>query len=167
VTNSTQSSDDIKHAKAPKNTSNTTKDQPAIQNGETCRILIVDDEPVNRMVLKGYLTLKKTYSIIECSNGLDAMLSLSNDGPFDMVLLDVMMPGMSGYDVCREIRKTHSLLQLPVIFLTAKSRVEDLSEGYDSGANDFLYKPVVKEELFGKVNLHFKISKEFHNRCQQ
>ncbi|MCP4662510.1 MAG: response regulator, partial [bacterium] len=75
----------------------------------------------------------------------------------DLVLLDVMMPKMSGYEVCRLIRERHSLQQLPVIFLTAKNQVSDLVEAYSVGANDFLAKPVAKSELLARVRPHLDL----------
>lgn len=123
------------------------------------KILIVDDEPVNRMVLEGYLSLGD-YLSSEAASGAEA-LKLINENRYDMILLDVMMPGLSGYQVCRELRKTFKLLELPIIFLTAKSQLEDLEEGYCAGGNDFIFKPVLKEELLAKVAMHLRASLEF------
>lgn len=114
-------------------------------------ILIVDDDPVNLHVLKSHLTLYN-YTITEASSGRDA-LRLFDDGiSFDLVLLDVMMPGLSGYEVCRILRETRSQTELPVIMLTAKNRVVDLVAGLESGANDYLTKPFDSRELTARVN---------------
>lgn len=131
--------------------------KPAHQSN--VHILIVDDEPVNRMVLEGYLSLEN-YQITECNNGEDAITLINETPSIDIVLLDIMMPGISGFDVCETIRQTRKLLDLPILFLTAKSQKNDLTRGYDVGANDFILKPVVKEELLAKIKLHLNVRAE-------
>lgn len=125
-------------------------------NGKKYRILIVDDEPVNRMVLIGFLGTLSA-EIEECGSGIEALGLLSEGKQYDLILLDVMMPKMSGYEVCEKIRLSYSLKELPVIFLTAKSQLKDMERGYDSGANDFLYKPVVREEFIAKVKMQLQL----------
>ena len=126
---------------------------------EQKRILVVDDEPVNRRVLINLLPLKG-YRVSQCSTGKQALdrISQAND-TIDLVLLDVMMTGLSGYQVCQEIRKTHPINRLPVIFLTAKSQLNDLQSAYASGGNDFLSKPIAKEELFARIESHLRLAK--------
>lgn len=118
-------------------------------------ILIVDDEPINRQVLKNYLALEH-YHLTEASGGPEA-LALLEAAAFDLILLDVMMPRMSGYQVCAEIRKNFSLRDLPVIFLTARNQEEDLVEGFQYGANDYLAKPIGKSELLSRVRTHLEL----------
>ena len=72
----------------------------------------------------------------------------------DIVLLDVMMPQISGYDVCRAIRKKYPAHVLPVVLITARTQVQDLVEGLDAGANDYLSKPVSKSELLARLRTH-------------
>ena len=113
--------------------------------------LVADDDPVNLQVLRNHLTLRG-YSIVEAQNGADA-LRLINEGPsFDIALLDVMMPGLSGYEVCRILRMRYSPSELPVIMLTARNRLGDLLEGLESGANDYLSKPFEPGELLARVH---------------
>ena len=120
-------------------------------------ILVVDDEVVNRKVLFNLLSLR-SYRVSECSSGKQALaLLIEASHDFDLVLLDVMMPGMTGYQVCKAVREVHSASHLPVVFLTAKSQVSDLQEGYEAGGNDFLTKPIAKEELFSRINTHLKL----------
>ncbi|MCB1167119.1 MAG: SpoIIE family protein phosphatase, partial [Leptospiraceae bacterium] len=114
------------------------------------RTLIVDDDPVNRQVLRNQLSLEK-HEIIEASNGPEAMRAMESSGGLDLVLLDVMMPGLSGYDVCRAIRQKYSESELPVIMLTARSQMQDLLSGLESGANDYLVKPFDLQELTARV----------------
>jgi len=122
------------------------------------RILIVDDEPVNQQVLANYLEPEK-YSITQVYNGEDA-LKLVNEGErFDLMLLDIMMPKMSGYEVCKRIRQDHLPSELPVIMLTAKNQISDLVEGFSSGANDYIAKPFSKNELIARIRTHLKLHK--------
>jgi len=133
-------------------------------------ILIVDDEPINRQVLINLLSLKP-YRLSQCPTGLQALdliSRLNKDDSLDqidLILLDVMMPGISGYETCETLRKTFSVSELPIIFLTAKSQVSDLNMAYSVGANDFLNKPIVKEELFARVELHLQQA-NIHHRIE-
>ncbi|MEM7588444.1 MAG: response regulator, partial [Acidobacteriota bacterium] len=119
------------------------------------RILVVDDEPVNRQVLSNHLTLEG-YEIELAASGPEA-LELAEKQSFDLVILDVMMPKMSGYEVCRALRKRHSLDELPVVFLTAKNQVTDLVAGLDAGGNDYLTKPIGRDELLARVRTHLEL----------
>lgn len=121
------------------------------------RILVVDDEPINRLIACNHLE-SWGFEVIEAANGPEALSYLEAETP-DLVLLDVMMPKMSGYEVCRLLRQRHSIHELPVIFLTAKSQADDLSVGYSSGANDYLVKPVQKHELMARVENHLELSR--------
>ncbi|PCK08107.1 MAG: hypothetical protein COA42_10685, partial [Alteromonadaceae bacterium] len=92
----------------------------------------------------------------------------------DLILLDVMMPGISGYEVCRQLREKYTVSQLPILFLTAKSQLVDLAESYAAGGNDFLTKPIAKEELFARIktqlqllHIHRRIEKEVDLRTTQ
>jgi signal transduction histidine kinase len=118
--------------------------------GEAGRILVVDDEPVNIQVLKNFLYVRN-YSVSTAYNGRDALARMENGENFDLILLDVMMPKMSGYEVCRKIRERYSLFDLPVLMLTAKNRIQDMIEGFQSGANDYIQKPFDKDELLARI----------------
>lgn len=119
-------------------------------------ILIVDDGKVNRQVLRNHLSMQN-YKLSECANGQEALSILSGKHSVDLVLLDVMMPRMSGYEVCQKLRKHYSAEQLPIIFLTARNQPQDLETAYAVGGNDFLTKPISKEELLARVNTHLKL----------
>lgn len=125
-------------------------------DGSRFKILLVDDEPVNLQVINNHLSLHN-YQMIEASSGAEALYLLDNDGPFDLVLLDVMMPKLSGFEVCKQIRQSKSVVQLPIIFLTAKSQVEDMVYGFEIGANDYINKPVSKHELLHRVDFHLRM----------
>ncbi|MDR1246889.1 MAG: response regulator [Clostridiales Family XIII bacterium] len=114
------------------------------------RILVVDDEPVNIQVLNNLLTMRD-YSVTAAYNGIEALDLFDRGEEFDLVLLDVMMPKMSGYEVCRHLRERYSLFDLPIVMLTAKNRVQDIVLGFQSGANDYIQKPFDKDELLARA----------------
>lgn len=118
-------------------------------------ILAVDDDPINLQVVIDFLSLDG-YRTEKALSGSEALAAVEM-GDFDLVLLDLMMPGLSGLDVCRRIRERHSATELPVIMLTAKNRISDLIDGFDVGANDFLTKPILRGELLARVNTHVKM----------
>jgi len=121
-------------------------------------ILIVDDEPVNRQVLVNHLSLHN-YGITQAVNGQEALALIEDGLQPDLVLLDVMMPKMTGYEVCQALRKKFPATELPVVLLTAKNQVSDLVEGFSAGANDYLTKPVSKNELLARMRIHIQLSK--------
>ena len=120
------------------------------------KILIVDDEPINRRVLENHLNLAG-YQVFEASNGREA-IEMVHKNDFDLILLDIMMPRMSGYEVCEVIRKTNSPSELPIVMLTAKNRVSDLVTGFNLGANDYLTKPFSKNELLSRIKMHLNLN---------
>lgn len=125
--------------------------------GAKFSILLVDDEPVNRQVLFNHLSLQQSYRLVEAQSGPEALQLMQDEGPFDLVLLDIMMPRMSGYEVCKKLREQYSMSELPVIFLTAKNQVADLVQSFAVGANDYLSKPVSKYELLSRVETHLRL----------
>ena len=119
------------------------------------RILIVDDEPINLQVLRNYLSTQRL-DVTAATSGEEALRMLGTSR-FDLVLLDVMMPRMSGYEVCRVLRESYPIEQLPVIFLTAKNQAKDAVEGLALGANDYLMKPISKNELIARIRPHLDL----------
>lgn len=117
---------------------------------EKKRILVVDDEPVNLKVLKNHLE-REGYLVTLAHDGHEALELLQNGAHFHLVLLDVMMPRIPGYEVCQKIRERYLLTELPVIMVTAKNQVNDLVEGLGIGANDYIVKPFSKDELLARV----------------
>ncbi len=122
------------------------------------RILIVDDEPVNLEVLANYLSLQR-YAITQAKSGMEAMQLLDSGLEFDLIILDIMMPKMSGYEVCQKLRRRYLPSQLPVVMLTAKDQPTDLVTGFEAGANDYLTKPFSKDELLSRVKTHLSLLK--------
>ncbi|MCP4130395.1 MAG: AAA family ATPase, partial [bacterium] len=135
--------------------------KPLVSGKTRGNILAVDDDPVNLRVIRNYLT-HENYSLTFASNGTEALDLVWNTGSnpgFDLVLLDIMMPGISGYDVCRILREDLSLYDLPVLMLTAKNTLSDMLIGFQSGANDYLTKPLNKEELLVRVDTLVKLKR--------
>jgi adenylate cyclase len=118
-------------------------------------VLVVDDVALNVKLLADLL-VAKGYRTCSATSGAEALRVLAAERP-DLVLLDVMMPGMSGYDVCREIRADPALAMLPVVLVTALDPAEERAKGLDAGADDFLSKPVSQAELLARVRSLLRI----------
>ncbi|WP_342554243.1 ATP-binding protein [Paenibacillus sp. FSL R7-0652] len=124
---------------------------PWIMNAEGNRtVLIVDDQYVNLKVLLDALQ-SLDYRVIAVKDGYEALEQINQPGRIDLVILDLMMPGMSGYEVCLEIRKRYSLLELPVLMVTAALQPQDKVAAFQVGANDYLPKPFDLEELKARI----------------
>jgi two-component system, sensor histidine kinase LadS len=122
-------------------------------------ILAVDDDPINIYIIQDLLA-NENYNIYTAQDGKHALEILEDKKRHvDLVLLDVMMPSISGYDLCRHIRKQYNLYQKPVLLLTAKQQEEDLLLGFEAGANDYLTKPFNTVELLSRVKSLIKLRK--------
>ncbi len=142
------------------------KQSNATDENSDFTILIVDDDPVNRIVLSGVLKID-AYKIIEARDGFEAIELLDTNPSIDLIMLDVMMPRMSGFEVCQTIRKTREIQDLPIIFLTAKNTDDDLEKGFEVGGNEFMIKPISKGELLPRVKNHLRqlqIVREYKNK---
>ncbi len=122
------------------------------------KILIVDDEPINLQVLVNNLSLEP-YAITQATNGPEALAIIERGFQPDLILLDVMMPRMTGYEVARKLREKFLAIELPIVLLTAKNQTTDLVEGFTSGANDYLTKPFSKNELLARIKTHIRLAK--------
>jgi two-component system sensor histidine kinase/response regulator len=118
-------------------------------------ILIVDDQPNNLKVISS--VLGKEYSLSVANSGKNALQILERIKP-NLILLDIMMPEMNGYEVCSIIKANSDLQDIPVIFLTAKSDIEDIVKGFDYGAVDYITKPFNIKEVRVRINNHLKLS---------
>ncbi len=127
---------------------------PKLRSEQETTILIVDDDEINRVVMGQQL---EEYNVLKCSNGLDALTLIDEEKP-DLVLLDLMMPGLNGYDVCQKLRQKFNQIELPIILVTAKNHLEDLTQGFRTGANDYLAKPFHNEELRSRVENQLRLS---------
>ena len=126
---------------------------------DTSHILIVDDDPDIRKVL--FFLLKDNYFVEEAADGAAAVEYIAAHPETDLVVLDVMMPGMSGYEACGKIR---ALSNAPILFLTAKSTEADMISAYGSGGDDFLSKPFSQGEFLAKVNSLLRRYKEYRGK---
>ncbi|HEY4599747.1 MAG TPA: ATP-binding protein [Cerasibacillus sp.] len=124
---------------------------------KAAQILVVDDDPVNLKVISKILD--KDYYLIKATNGHEA-LQYIKDNQFDLVVSDVMMPQMSGYELTRHIREQYTLSELPILLLTARNQIEDVQTGFNVGANDYVIKPVDAVELSARVHslIHLKLA---------
>jgi signal transduction histidine kinase/CheY-like chemotaxis protein len=122
------------------------------------RILIVDDEPVNLQVLDNHLTLQG-FEVRRAASGQEALEALEDGFHPDAIVLDVMMPRMSGYEVTRRVREKYAAQEIPVVLLTAKTQPRDIVEGLTAGANDYVTKPFSKTELVARLRTHLRLSK--------
>ncbi len=127
-------------------------------------ILVVDDNPVNREVVHTRLGMHQ-YKVIEAVDGQDALDKVKTEKPA-MVILDLMMPRMSGYEFCREVRKLYSADELPIIMLTAKTDMGDKVFGLHIGANDYISKPFHQEELLARVGVLLRL-RAMHEELRQ
>jgi class 3 adenylate cyclase len=127
------------------------------------KILVVDDTPRNVKLLADLLSVKG-YGVATAASGSEALALLETAHP-DLVLLDVVMPAMSGYEVCQKIRSTEETAMLPVIMVTALDPAEERVKGIDAGADDFLTKPINQAELLARVKSLLRI-KELHDTIQ-
>ena len=131
---------------------------PTVQSNSQLTILVVDDEPINLQVVANHLSLQN-YCVVQATSGIEALKKIDSGLRPDLILLDIMMPKMSGYQVCQKIREQFPASEMPVVMLTAKNQVSDLVAGLDAGANDYLSKPVFKNELLARINTHINLSK--------
>ncbi|EMR38018.1 response regulator, partial [Vibrio harveyi] len=127
------------------------------ENPDGPLLYVADDEPVNLRVLESFLRLEG-YRVRTISDGPETLALIEQEKP-ELLLLDIMMPGMSGYQVCSELRETYDHAELPIIMLTALSQTEDRVRGFEAGANDYLTKPFNKQELAARIQAHLTASK--------
>ncbi|MDJ0723647.1 MAG: AAA-like domain-containing protein [Prochloraceae cyanobacterium] len=127
-------------------------------------ITIVDDDPINRQVIRNFLELKK-YRISSAASGIEFLANLDKNNLPDLILLDVMMPKMTGLEVTEQLRRNWPIDTLPILFISAKNTLSDRIAGLSVLGNDYLTKPIAKNELLAKINTHLNLLKE--TRCRQ
>ncbi len=134
-----------------------------LKNKEQPLVLIVDDVAKNLQVL-GTILSKEEYRIAAANNGEQA-IAVANDTLPDLILLDVLMPDLNGYETCTKLKSIPKTKEIPVIFLTAKIESEDMIKGFKAGAVDYITKPFNSFELLARVKTHveLKISKDLLN----
>jgi len=115
-------------------------------------ILVVDDAPDNLALMRGLLS--PYYRVKVANRGEKALLIAAGEEPPDLILLDIMMPGMDGHAVCKALKSNPASYEIPVIFLTAKATAQDEQIGFDLGAVDYITKPVNPPVLLARVKAH-------------
>lgn len=135
-----------------------------MNKGDTSYVLIVDDNPVNLQVL-GTILRDQRFRTAVAGDGLRA-LKLVEKKPPDLILLDVMMPEMDGFEVCRRLKCSPRTMEIPVIFLTAKNQPEDVVMGFEVGGSDYITKPFNAAELLARIRTHLEMVKISNERKQ-
>ncbi|MCZ7680737.1 MAG: response regulator [Sandaracinaceae bacterium] len=123
------------------------------------RVLVVDDDVLTRRMIRGYLA--GSYAVLEAASGLEALETLDRVS-CDAVVLDVVMPGMSGFSTCQRIKARSSDAFLPVLMLTSLDEPTARHSGFESGADDFLVKPVARHELLLRVGTFVRLRRREH-----
>jgi len=129
-------------------------------------VLMVDDDAINHDVVSRHLE-DLEYNIKSFIDGKEVLNYVENNEKPDLILLDVMMPELSGYEVCKKIRQKYSSAELPVIMLTAKNQKKDLVDGFTVGANDFITKPFSKKELLARIEAHLDIKDSVESQLSE
>lgn len=124
---------------------------------ELINILVVDDNQPNLKVVSSFLKIEG-YNIALALDGFSA-LKVLDENRIDLILLDIMMPGMDGFETCRKMKQNEKLKEIPVIFLTAKNQTQDMVEGFKAGGVDYITKPFNRDELLIRVKNHLEISR--------
>lgn len=124
---------------------------------EKARLLIVDDTPSNLDVLRELLGGR--YQLRLATSG-ERALEIARGDPPDLVLLDIMMPGMDGYTVCRTLKSSETTRRIPVIFVTAMQQIEDEARGFDCGCVDYIIKPVSPPLVLARIDTHLKLYRQ-------
>ncbi|MBP7282270.1 MAG: SpoIIE family protein phosphatase [Leptospiraceae bacterium] len=127
-------------------------------------ILAVDDEPINLQVMVNHLK-DRSYRVLTANNGQSALKLVENEVP-DLILLDIMMPKLSGYEVCKILREKYPIHTLPIIILSAKNQVSDIILGLEYGANDYLHKPFHKKELISRIHNQLSIKRAIEDNSR-
>ncbi len=128
-------------------------------------ILIVDDEPANITILA--TTLKDSYKIVVARNGEEALKRAKSDNPPDIILLDIMMPGIDGYEVCRRLKEDESTSDIPVVFVTGMSEIGDETKGLECGAVDFITKPISPPIVEARIKTHLGVKENLRIQKEQ
>jgi adenylate cyclase len=130
---------------------------------QPCKILVVDDTPQNLKVMDAILA-PRGYTVVSATSGAEALQTVQTDPP-DLILLDILMPGMSGYEVAQRLRADPAARFLPIVMVTALGAQEEKVKAIEAGADDFLTKPVNQLELLARVKSLLRI-KDYHDTIQ-
>lgn len=131
------------------------------------RILIVDDHPPTLALIRAVLDAEKyqDLTIREANTGADALKTFDREGPFDLVLLDVGLPDLDGFTVCRALRKVDG--RVPVVFITAKGELKDFASGREAGGDSYLVKPISRGALRNMANLFLSVQRAADRKASE
>ena len=113
------------------------------------KILIIDDHPATRKLLEDIL--RKEYQVLLASDGQEALAMVQDDSALDLILLDIIMPGMNGYEVCQRLKENERTRDIPVVFLTIMEEENDEALGFAVGVTDYIVKPITRLRLLARV----------------
>lgn len=125
----------------------------------TKRVLVVDDHPPTRLLIRSVLQAEKDmpYDVIEAGSGKECLMAADAKGPFDLILLDVNLPDMDGFDVCRAIRRVDT--DVPIVFVTGLGELKDFAAGRAAGGDSYIVKPIARQALRSMVSLFTSVQR--------
>ena len=123
------------------------------------RVLVADDDPVVRHVIAAELS-ELDVDVTTATDGVDALAQIQSDEPYDLILSDVIMPRLTGLQLCKIVRETHTRAELPIVLMSSNVDQGDVVRAFEAGASDFVGKPTVKEELLQRLATHLQIARE-------
>ena len=129
------------------------------------KILVVDDEETNVKLMEAIL-LPRGYEIVKAYNGQEALEKVNGESP-DLILLDVMMPIMNGFDVCKKLKDDAETRLIPIVIMTALGEVDDRVKGIEAGADDFLTKPVNRDELLARIRTSLRLKETVERKVDR
>lgn len=129
------------------------------ERATTKRILVVDDHAPTRALIRTVLESEKnvSYDVVEAANGTRCLMAADTQGPFDLIILDVGLPDMDGFSVCRALRRVDQ--HVPIVFVTAKGELTDYKKGREAGGDSYLVKPIARAALRSLVSLFTTIER--------
>ncbi|MCP4695285.1 MAG: response regulator [Gammaproteobacteria bacterium] len=124
-------------------------------NLQARNILIVDDDIANLKIMAAYLR-ESGYDSMMAENGKDALEKAQSGSP-DLILMDVLMPGMNGFEACQHMKSSKNIKDIPVLFMTALSDIENKLKGFDAGGVDYITKPIQEREMLARIDTHLTL----------
>jgi len=124
------------------------------------RVLVVDDHAPTRLLIRAILEADGQYDVVEAATGVECLKAHANKGPIDLVLLDVVLPDMDGFQVCRSLRSVDD--KVPIVFVTAKGELKDHAAGRAAGGDSYIVKPITKGTLRALASLFTSVDRSVH-----
>lgn len=117
------------------------------------RVLVVDDHPPTRAVVRGMLEAEKSesFEVVEAATGAETLRAFESKGPFDLILLDVNLPDVDGFSICKALRRVDN--HVPIVFVTGKNELKDYTEGREAGGDSYVVKPIARTALRSVIQL--------------